>query len=381
LASKGVVLVALNYRLGVLGFFAHPELTAESSVGASGNYGLLDQVAALQWVHDNIAAFGGDTGRVTIVGESAGSFSVSALMASPLARGLFHGAIGESGAYFYGGHGFPLPLVSLATAEKDGVDMARSIGASSLAELRARSTKALIRVLERTPQRFVPIIDGYVLAEDPWDAFAAGRQSHVPLLAGWNSAEKKTTPTTASALLAQLARQFHDDESVARSAYPASTEREATMSAVALASDRFIAYGAWKWIETDAATGESPVYRYLFDHIVPTANGDPSPDDPGAGHEAELEFVFNTLSARKLAWRPMDRHLADLMTSYWTNFVKTGDPNGTGLPHWPAWNETAGGRQVMLLDPQARAEPESHRDRYELHDAVAQRQRARAAGR
>jgi para-nitrobenzyl esterase len=372
LASKGVVLVVINYRLGALGFMAHPELTAESGRQASGNYGLLDQIAALQWVQDNIGAFGGDRGNVTIFGESAGSFSVSALMASPLTEGLFDRAIGESGAYF---SSTTLPALPLAKAEADGAAFATALGATSLADLRARPAGELGAAVGANPTRFAPIIDGYALAADPWDVFAAGNQRHVPLLAGWNSAETKVGPTSVANVRAALTKQFREDRAAALRVYPTGNARDAWLSAVALASDNFIGYNTWKWIETHAATGGSPVYRYLFDHVIPTAAGDPPPDDPGAGHATEIEFVFNTLEARKLAWRDADRKVADEVTTYWTNFAKTGDPNGAGLPAWPAW--TAAGRQVLRIGTASAAEPEQHRDRYELHDALERRTRGR----
>ncbi len=372
LASHGVVVVTLNYRLGLFGFMAHPELTAESARRASGNYGLLDQIAALHWVHDNISQFGGNPGNVTIFGESAGSFAVSALMASSLARGLFHKAIGESGAYF-GSSG--LTLLSLADAERRGLDLAKAAGAGSIADLRARTPAALIAAAGPEAPRFSPILDGHVLAGDPRDTFAGGAQSHVPLLAGWNSAELKLPPTTAAAFEAQTRAQYPEHADAILAAYPAGTDREATLSAIALASDNFVGYGTWKWIEMHAATGDSAVYRYLFDHVVPTADGDPPPDDPGAGHATEIEFVFGTLDSRPLAWRDVDRRVSDMVVRYWTNFAKTGDPNGEGLASWPAW-EANGRHELMRLAETAKAEPEAHRDRYEVLDAIyAERRR------
>jgi para-nitrobenzyl esterase len=371
LASKGVVLVTINYRLGVLGFLAHPELTAESSHKASGNYALLDQVAALKWVHDNIAAFGGDPGKVTIFGESAGSFAVSAMMASPLANGLFQRAIGESGAHFTAPGG-TLATLPLAQAEKAGAEFATSLGAKSLAELRAVPAASFAKATAKTPSQFSPIVDGYALTADPWDVFAQGKQSHVPLLAGWNSAEMKfavrATPT-AEAFQATLRKQFPDDFDAAVKAYPiGSGDRETQLSAVALASDNFIAYCTWKWIEVQTATGKAPVYRFLFDQIIPTATGDAPAGDPGAGHASDIEFVFSTLDTKKLAWRDSDRKTADLMTSYWTNFAKNGDPNGPGLAKWPAYDAKA--RQILRLDANPKAEAETNRARYEVQDAV-----------
>jgi para-nitrobenzyl esterase len=374
LASRGVVIVEINYRLGILGFFAHPQLTAESARKASGNYGLLDQVLALHWVKDNIAGFGGDPGNVTIFGESAGSLAVSALMASPLSAGLFQRAIGESGAFFYSGQ---LPMATLAKAEQAGTALGSAVGATSIAALRAKAPADLVKVASANPTRFWPIIDGYFLTEDPWTTFAAGRQHHAPLLAGWNSAEIKAPPTTVAVFTAQLKTAFPNDQDAASKVYPAGSDREASQSAVALASDNFIVYGTWKWIEAHAATGRSAVYRYLFDQIVPTATGDPAPTDPGAGHASEIEYVFNTLDSRKLAWRPADRKVADMMGAYWTNFAKKGDPNGAGLAAWPAWSAAAGPRQLMRLNANAKAEVEQHRDRYEFQDRLERARRAK----
>jgi para-nitrobenzyl esterase len=369
LASKGVVLVEFNYRLGVLGFLAHPELTAESPHHASGNYGLMDQIAALHWVHDNIAAFGGDPGNVTIFGESAGSFAVSALMASPLAQGLFQKAIGESGAYFTGGG---LSLLPLAAAEQRGTELAAAVGARSLAELRATPPAKLVATVGDQLTRFAPILDGYVLPTDPWDVFAEGRQAKVPLLAGWNSAEIKLPPTTVAAFEQQLRARFPDNFAAAQAAYPAHDDREARASAIALASDGFTVYSTWKWIELQSATGGVPVYRYLFDQPMPTDSGPPPPDDPGAAHAMEIEYVFETLDSRHLAWRDEDRRVADLAATYWTNFAKTGDPNGPGLPAWPAWGAN-GEHRLMRINAAAAAETEQDRARFEFLDRLAQR--------
>ncbi len=378
LASKGVVVVTLTYRLGVLGFLAHPDLTKESPHHASGNYALLDQIAALRWVHDNIAGFGGNPANVTIFGESAGSFAVSAMMASPLARGLFQKAIGESGAHFTA-KGGSLPALPLAEAEKMGVEFGASLGAKTLAEMRALPAAGFAKAIASTPTKFSPIVDGYVLPADPWDIYAQGKQAHVPLLAGWNSAEAKLmappASTTAAGLADSLQKQFPDDVEAAKKAYPAGNANEARLSAIALASDNFIAYSTWKWIEMQVATGHATVYRYLFDHIIPTATGNPPADDAGAAHATDIEFVFSTLDTKKLAWRPSDRKVSEILVSYWTNFAKNGNPNGPGLAPWPPFDKNS--RELMVLDEHPKVMKETHRERYELQDRATVRLRGK----
>ncbi|MGC1107731.1 MAG: carboxylesterase family protein [Candidatus Acidiferrales bacterium] len=300
LAKKGVVVVSMNYRLGVFGFFSYPALTKESKYKASGNYGLLDQVAALEWVQKNISAFGGDPHRVTIFGESAGSFSVSALVASPLARGLFERAIGESGAFLG-----KAPMVkSLAESETDGKEFAESLGANSLDALRAIPAAELLAAATKyNLTRFWPNVDGYFFPEDPHAIYASGKQSHVPLLAGWNMDEggyraffQKANPT-AENFAVRARAMFGSNANEFLKLYPAATDEEAKRSAQDLSGDQFIAFGTWKWIEMQRTTGESTVYRYEFDDAPPEPEGQPS---QGAYHSSEIEFVFETLPSKKL---------------------------------------------------------------------------------
>jgi para-nitrobenzyl esterase len=371
-ARNGIVVVTVNYRLGVFGFLAHPGLTAESPHKASGNYGLLDQTAALEWVKRNIGAFGGDPGKVTIGGESAGSFAVSALVASPLSRGLFRGAIGESGAMFSTGAG-TLAALPLARAEQSGAEFAAVAGAESIAALRAKTADELLRVASRgSPLRFIPIVDGYFLPATPFSIYSQGQQSSVPLLAGWNADEVRMSvlmanpKPTAETFAARLRSSFGDQAEAALKLYPAANDEEALRSAGDLASDQFIDYCTWKWIEIQARTGKAPVYRYEFDRAVPLPAVTPDHGIPGlAGHSWELEYVFGALDSKKAAWQPEDRKTSEVMAAYFANFVKTGDPNGGGLPPWPAFN---GQHAVMHLDAASHAAPEEHRGRYEFVD-------------
>ncbi len=375
LARKGVVVVSMNYRLNVFGFFTHAELAKESDRNASGNYGLLDQVAALEWVHKNIAGFGGDPGAVTIFGESAGSFSVSALMASPLAQGLFQRAIGESGAFF----STVLGLKPLAETEAADAKFAEGIGAHSLADLRAKPAADLLTAaITQKEIWFAPNIDGYFLPRSVREIFASGKQSHVALLAGWNHDEggygsvfEKDAPTAAN-FVAYAHKHFGDKADEFLKLYPADSDEQAKRSAQDLAGDQFIAFSTWKWLEMQGATGGAPLYRYEFDDAPPAPVNPPADSDKaprGAYHSAEIEFVFGTLASKNLPWRPEDRALSDLMSSYWSNFAKTGDPNGTGLPGWPTYN-SQGRYPVMHLDAKSHEAPDDHRERYEFLDKL-----------
>ena len=368
LAQQGVIVVSMNYRLGVFGFLVHPELAKESGRNAAGNYGLLDQLAALHWVHDNIAAFGGDPGNVTIFGESAGSFSVSAQMASPLAKGLFQKAIGESGAAFHSG-GLSFEPLSVRE-EKDVKTVSAKLGASTLAELRAISAEKLLAAFAPPQSRgfdFGPDVDGYFLPEPVPAIFAAGKQNDVPLLAGWNhdegSFEIAFSPQkpTADSLKATAQKEFGDKSAEFLRLYPSDTPEQALRSALDFAGDRFIAFSTWAWMESQAKTGKQPIYRFRFD-LGPPA--DPKGPQLGAYHSSEIEYVFGQLDSKAgVTWKAENRALSDELQKYWANFARSGDPNGPGLPKWPAYS-AADGWRVMFLDAPCAAQKDDLRDRY-----------------
>jgi para-nitrobenzyl esterase len=357
---KGVVLVTINYRLGALGFLATADLAKEAN-GVAGNYGLLDMVAALQWVKANIKNFGGDPGNVTIFGESAGSFAVSTLMASSMAQGLFHQAIGESGGAL--GEGV-LAYQPLAVREVTDAEWVSTLGVSNLAELRALPVE---KILEGAKKKgtvgFPPVIDGKLLTEPVADTYAAGKQSHVPLLAGWNRDEGSflangITPEKWKAMAAGLYKERAEEF---LKLYPGDTDEQAADSAGAYGGDAFIAFGTWKWLEAHRKTGDSPVYRYHFE-----LRALPSKYHLGtfAFHSDDIEYVFGTLDTRPgQTVRPEDRTLSDQMMTYWTNFAKTGDPNGAGLPVWPKYDKDD---SLIHLDSTITSGPDTLRPRYEF---------------
>lgn len=390
LARKGIVTLTVNYRLNVFGFMAHPELTRESPHHASGNYGYLDQAAALHWVQHNIAAFGGDPTRVTIAGESAGSISVSALMVSPLAKDLIAGAIGSSGSLI--GTLAPLPL---GEAERKGVEFARSVGAKSLAELRALPAEQLLAATNLPgPPRFKATIDGYFLPRYPAEIFAAGEQAKVPLLLGWNSEEMSYpyifgAETPGPENFGKVLRTYFGNHAAeALRLYPASTNEEALQSATDLAGDAFTGYSTWKWAELHSQNGNQPVYRYLYAHPRPAMTpemGDAvaglaggivtgeeaqeaqrPPAPRGAVHSAEIEYAMGNLATNQVyAWTQDDYKLSELMQKYYANFTRSSDPNSPGLPQWPPVNYD---HKVMYLDIDSKAEPDRYRERYLLLD-------------
>lgn len=371
MTAKGIVVVTVNYRVGVFGFLAHPELTKESAHHASGNYGFLDQIAALQWVQRNIANFGGDPKRVTIAGESAGSISVSAHLASPLSKNLFAGAIGESGAMMGG-----LSAMPRAIAEERGSQFAASLNAHSIAELRAIPLEQILRATSKgggwaNIGRFPPTIDGYFLTEDPATIYASGKQAQVPLLVGWNSEEwswnvlfgaDQPTVENYKKVLAKLYSTRADE---ALKLYPATTTDEVMQAATDMATDRFMGYSTWKWADMHAKS--ATVYRYFYARPRPAMKTKNTPTALGAVHSAEIEYALGNLGLNDVyAWTPDDYKVSKVMQRYFANFIKKGNPNGADLPEWPALST---GR-FMRLDVESRAETDTTRARYLFLDQL-----------
>jgi para-nitrobenzyl esterase len=382
MAKKGIVAVTVNYRLGVFGFFAHPELTKESPQHASGNYALFDQHTALKWVKQNIAAFGGDPKRVTIAGESAGSIAVSAQMASPLSKNLIGGAIGESGSILGA-----LSAAPLAEVEQMGVKFAAGLGkgeAPSMAELRGLTAEGLLEATAKPGSRFPPTVDGYFFPKSPFDIYAAGEQAHVPLLAGVNSEESgyfavmgREKPTVENYHQA-LERLYPGKGEEVFKLYPASSETEVMDAAQQLASDRFISYSTWKWVDLATKTGGKPTYYYLYarprppqrEEMSDTPPGgqqaNPRPKPRGAVHSAEIEYALGNLDLNKVyAWTPDDYKVSQVMQEYFANFIKTGNPNGKGLSNWPKFSD---GRRIVIDTNTSAADAEKARARYEFLD-------------
>jgi para-nitrobenzyl esterase len=343
MAKKGIVFVSINYRVGVFGFFAHPELTRESGKNASGNYGIMDQLAALRWVQRNISSFGGDPRNVTIAGQSAGSFSVNALVASPLGKNLFRRAICESGASFTN------PVQTLAKAEEEGVRVAQSLKASSLADLRNIPAEELQK--KSSPFRGI-IVDGYVLPESVSSIFAAGRENQVDLLTGWNQNEGLLfgQVKTAENFKKDAAQKYGADASTFLLFYPAATDSEASASQYNLSRDMIFGVQNYVWANLQSDHGAA-VYVYRFTHRVP---GVGAAANFGAFHTGEVPYAYNNLRMVNRPWGPADSVLADRMSSYWANFTATGNPNGKGLPDWPAYSVRD--KKIMKLDSPPAAE-------------------------
>lgn len=392
MAKKGMVVVTTNYRLNIFGFLAHPELSKEASYKASGNYGLLDQNAALQWVQDNIKAFGGDPSKVTIAGESAGSIGVSQQMASPLSKNLIAGAIGESGA----GINPTMVPVSLDEAEKTGMAFVENAGYKSISELRALSTREVYEIYNESKRfGFPAVIDGYFLPKSLPEIFEAKEQAQIPLLLGWNSAEipggafMQGKPYTIENFIAKVKTSYPNNYDEVLKLYPHSSDKEVELSATALASDNFIAYSTWKWFDLHRKNSKQPVYRYLYSKIRPPLvdntrmsglaggtvergeDAQAAPKPIGAPHACEIEYCMGNLHLiEDYAWTAEDYQVSKTMQDYFANFILTGNPNGEALPVWNAAEAKDTKPPVMILDTESKQVKIDTDQRYIFLDSV-----------
>lgn len=391
MARRGMICVTANYREGIFGFFAHPELSKETAYKGSGNYGFLDQQAAIRWVHENISLFGGDPERITIAGESAGSMSVSALMASPLSRGLFAQAIGSSGSVIADKR-----VKSLAEAEKAGVDMMRRMGYKNVKEMRKVPAEVLMK---QANVRNVPVynIDNHFLTEQPLATYAAGRQMRVPLLVGGNSLEMSPaayfgyiTMSGREITMEDIAKtasgMFGDNTYEMLSLYGITAPDDIyKQPGIDLCGDLFLAYSTWRWGNVHNATSGQSVYRYLYSRERPKmmvegkvaglAGGvkdkteaeevveNKIPEIHGAVHSADIEYAMGNLPTNRVYdWQPEDYMVSDIFMGYYANFVKTGNPNGIGLPQWlPLDNSDSPG--FMVIDVKTRMEKDAGAER------------------
>lgn len=356
LASKDIVVVNMNYRVGIFGFLAHPELTAESPHKSSGNYGLMDQIAALKWVKANIAEFGGDPERVTIAGQSAGSMSVVSLVASPLTKGLFGQAIAQSGAGMLSRSpkSPKIAQVDLQAAHQEGLRVANELGAKSIADLRRMPANDL---LKNAKYQSSPIIDGYVLPQSLPSIFKNNKENQVAILTGWNEDEGFVfgPPQNAVQFTQEVQRGYGAAAEELLKYYPASSDEEAAASQMKLSRD--VIFGAPNYVLANTMSDQGKqVFVYRFTHVMP-ASGEYARFK--AFHTAEVVYMFNNLNMLHREWQDEDRELATTMSSYWVNFVKTGNPNGKGLPSWPSYS--AGTKKIIELGDNvgSRALPDS----------------------
>ncbi|MDQ8185169.1 carboxylesterase family protein [Pelagicoccus sp. SDUM812002] len=352
LARKGVILVSVNYRVGSLGFLAHPELSAESDNGVSGNYGLLDQIAGLEWIQNNITAFGGDPDKVTIFGESAGGISVSMLCASPQAKGLFRAAISQSGGSFGPSRPTTYPgenMRTLAMAEQSGITYAEKAGVSSIEALRDVPAKELPGGWGSGSSW--PIVDGFVVPDDQYKLYEKGDYNHVDVLVGYNSDEGLSFSREGSVdeWTANVETRYGPFAEELITAYPPVGDR-VSKTARDLMRDAAFGWQTWAWANLQAKTSDSKVFYYYFDqHADHPADSDAA--DHGMPHGVDVPYVFQTLASDDANLSEADHELSDIVSTYWTNFAKHGDPNGPGVPEWPEY--TLQNRQLMYFDDEA----------------------------
>ncbi|MCX2583914.1 carboxylesterase/lipase family protein [Pedobacter sp. MR22-3] len=388
MAEQGIVYVSINYRLGVFGFMSHPELSQESGYGGSGNYGLLDQVAALEWIKKNISQFGGDPNRVTIGGESVGAQSVSAHMVSPLSKGLFTGAIAESGSLI----DVRTMVLPLKKSEALGTELSGLSKSKTIAQMRSMPAEKLLKLVEKgNPRRFRPVVDGYFLKENPEKTFMEGRQTNVPLLVGWNAQEvpaaalfrlRRINAKNYKAAVEKIYGERADDV-LAR--YPGETNAEVKQAASELMSDRLINYSSWKLAELHAKAQSAPVYRYLFAHPHPGLNLRTIREGnvfqvlikkllnkviTGTSfHASEIEYALGNLEVQdNYAWKAEDHQVSRQMQSYFVNFIRSGNPNGAGidgisLTNWPAYHNGNKG-EFLRIAINSKAEADATKERY-----------------
>jgi len=351
MAGKDVVFVTFNYRVGIFGFLAHPGLTGESEQHSSGNYALLDMIAALDWVKANIAAFGGDPDNVTIAGQSAGAFAVNYLTVSPLAKGLFNRAIAESGGSFYSAAG--RQVQGLKRAEKAGTELAESLKCASVAELRALPANTLLQASGGTSS---PIVDGYVILKSIYRAYEQQEQATVPLLLGWNADDLVYVDSMNPEEFEQSVRtRFGDLAPDFLAAYPHATTEEVKRSQRKMSRDEIFAVQGFAWAGFQSKLPGSDVFVYNFNHRLP-AHG--HADDFGAFHSGEIVYAYDNLHTLDRPWEPTDREIADQMSAYWANFARNGDPNGTGLPEWEPFEPDSTKVMVFDTDTETRTLPD-----------------------
>ncbi len=346
MAQKGVVFVSINYRLGIFGFYSHPELGQESEHSVSGNYGILDQIAALEWVRDNIEYFGGDPENVTIAGQSAGAFSVHYLVSTQKTEGLFHKAIAESGAAIFPRNDLSR-TIDLDWAQDQGLEVQEQLGSNSLEELRSLDADLLLNV----QTRFSPIIDGYIFPAPIYQLYEAGEYNDVPVLMGWNANEGNFSGAIQSAdeIKISIQEQFGDYSDQILTHFPVDNDEIAAESQIELGSLSIFGLQLWKWASMQIENDGSDIFMYHFTKEVPYNENQRS---YGAFHTGEVPYAYHTLEMSDRPWTDSDRYLSDVMSDYWVNFAKNGDPNQTGLPEWEPF--TTEEYQTIILGEEIR---------------------------